>query len=427
MESLRIRDLGGLIVIDFIDMGPSKHQRDVENRLRDAVRQDRARVQIGKISRFGLLEMSRQRLRPSIGESAHMTCPRCSGFGNIRSVESLALAILRIIGEEARKERTAKVIAQLPVEVATSFSPTAAAAGLGIGVWVALIFALIPLLQVRDIPPLQALRSDYEPVRRPWDPVRWAAYVALVASVIALCVIEAPEPALGLGFALGLGTCVVLLAGVAWSLSRLTRRFLPSRASYPVRQGVSNLYRPQNQTVSVILALGFGAFIVGTILEVERNVLDDLTVSFGQDRPNVLLFDVQRDQVDGVLALLPEAIRRSATVAPIIPSRIEAINGRTPDELRSDTTVDDRPEAWAVRREYRNTYRPDLGPAERLVAGRWWDGTPGSEDGTRVDTGGLPRVSLEVDVARDLSVGLGDTAAKMRWSFGASWTTNISR
>jgi ribonuclease E len=118
-RQLRIRDLGGLVVIDFIDMGPAKHQRDVENQLREAVRQDRARVQLGKISRFGLLEMSRQRLRPSIGESSHMTCPRCSGFGNIRSVESLALAILRIVGEEARKERTAKVIAQLPVEVST--------------------------------------------------------------------------------------------------------------------------------------------------------------------------------------------------------------------------------------------------------------------------------------------------------------------
>jgi len=118
-RQLRLRDLGGLIVIDFIDMGPQKNQRDVENRLREAVRQDRARVQIGKISRFGLLEMSRQRLRPSLGESSYLTCPRCSGIGTIRSVESLALAILRIIGEEARKERTAKVIAQLPVEVAT--------------------------------------------------------------------------------------------------------------------------------------------------------------------------------------------------------------------------------------------------------------------------------------------------------------------
>ncbi|MDA0680080.1 MAG: Rne/Rng family ribonuclease [Proteobacteria bacterium] len=118
-RQLRLRDLGGLVVIDFIDMGPQRNQRDVENRLRDAVRQDRARVQLGKISRFGLLEMSRQRMRPSLGESSNLVCPRCSGIGNIRSVESLALAILRIIGEEARKERTAKVIAQLPAEVAT--------------------------------------------------------------------------------------------------------------------------------------------------------------------------------------------------------------------------------------------------------------------------------------------------------------------
>ena len=101
--SCALRDLGGLIVIDFIDMGPQKHQREVENKLREAVRQDRARVQIGKISRFGLLEMSRQRLRPSLGESSYLSCPRCSGMGTIRSVESLALAILRIIGEEARK------------------------------------------------------------------------------------------------------------------------------------------------------------------------------------------------------------------------------------------------------------------------------------------------------------------------------------
>ncbi len=118
-RQLRLRDLGGLVVIDFIDMGPQKNQREVENRLREAVRMDRARVQIGKISRFGLLEMSRQRLRPSLGESSHQICPRCNGTGNIRGVESLALAILRLVGEEARKDRTAKVIAQLPVDVAT--------------------------------------------------------------------------------------------------------------------------------------------------------------------------------------------------------------------------------------------------------------------------------------------------------------------
>ncbi|MBD1581312.1 ribonuclease E [Pseudoalteromonas sp. S16_S37] len=116
-RQLRLRDLGGLIVIDFIDMTPPRHQREVENRLKDAVRPDRARVQIGKISRFGLLEMSRQRLRPSLGEASQHSCPRCSGQGTIRSNESIALSILRLIEEEAIKDNTAQVNAQVPVTV----------------------------------------------------------------------------------------------------------------------------------------------------------------------------------------------------------------------------------------------------------------------------------------------------------------------
>jgi ribonuclease E len=118
-RQLRLRDIGGLIVIDFIDMESPKNQRDVEDRLRDSVKMDRARIQIGRLSRFGLLEMSRQRLRPSLGESSHIVCPRCVGIGSIRSVESMALAILRLIGEEVRKERTTRVFAQVPVDVAT--------------------------------------------------------------------------------------------------------------------------------------------------------------------------------------------------------------------------------------------------------------------------------------------------------------------
>lgn len=118
-RQLRLRDLGGLVVIDFIDMGPARNQREVENRLRDALKVDRARVQVGRISRFGLLEMSRQRLRPSLGESSQIVCPRCNGQGTIRGIESLSLSILRIIEEEAMKEKTGQIKAQLPVEVAT--------------------------------------------------------------------------------------------------------------------------------------------------------------------------------------------------------------------------------------------------------------------------------------------------------------------
>ncbi|MDW8846678.1 ribonuclease E [Erwinia sp. MMLR14_017] len=118
-RQLRLRDLGGLIVIDFIDMTPVRHQRAVENRLREAVRQDRARIQISHISRFGLLEMSRQRLSPSLGESSHHVCPRCSGTGTIRDNESLSLSILRLIEEEALKENTKEVHAIVPVQVAS--------------------------------------------------------------------------------------------------------------------------------------------------------------------------------------------------------------------------------------------------------------------------------------------------------------------
>lgn len=118
-RQLRLRDLGGLVVIDFIDMTPIRNQREVEDRLRTALAIDRARVQIGRISRFGLLEMSRQRLRPSLGESSHISCPRCMGQGTIRGIESLALSIIRLIEEEAIKENTAQVRAILPIEIAT--------------------------------------------------------------------------------------------------------------------------------------------------------------------------------------------------------------------------------------------------------------------------------------------------------------------
>ena len=118
-RQLRLRDLGGLFVIDFIDMMAARNQRTVENRLRDVVKADRARIQLGRISRFGLLEMSRQRLRPSLGESTLLTCPRCKGQGSIRNVESLALSVLRILEEEAMKKNTDKIIGYLPIDSAT--------------------------------------------------------------------------------------------------------------------------------------------------------------------------------------------------------------------------------------------------------------------------------------------------------------------
>lgn len=295
----------------------------------------------------------------------------------------------------------------LPVDVTTRLSVPSIAAGLGMGVWIALVFALIPLLEVRNVPPLAALRQDFEPHRRRLDPAKATAYALVAASVVGLCVAEAPEPELGLAFATGLALAAGSIAAVGWGLVRMTRRLFPGRATYAIRQGVSNLFRPQNQTMSVTLALGFGAFVIGTIVQVEGSLRDDLALSLGDGQPNILFFDVQTDQRDGVLALLPPGA--DAEVSPLITSRIASINGRAANDLRAIDDREARPEGWALRREYRNTYRERIGRAETLVRGRWWDGTPGSEDGTAVDAGDLARVSLEVDIAESLRVGLGDT------------------
>jgi putative ABC transport system permease protein len=295
----------------------------------------------------------------------------------------------------------------LPVDVTTRLSVPSMLAGMGIGVWVAVVFALIPLLQVRDVPPLAALRQDFEPARRRLDPARVAAYLLVALSVMALCAIEAPTPEMGLAFAGALATAGTAIALVGVGLTRLTRRFFPSWASYPVRQGVSNLFRPQNQTISVTLALGFGAFVIGTIVQIEASIRDDLTLSAGSGQPNLLLFDIQTDQLEGVRELLGEGAQPDAS--PLVTARISGINGVSSDELRENPDTEARPEAWALRREYRNTYRDRLGRAETLVSGRWWDGTLGSEDGTDVEAGALPRLSLEEDVAASLRVGLGDT------------------
>ncbi len=289
----------------------------------------------------------------------------------------------------------------LPVDVTPRISPLAVASGLAVGAWVATIFALLPLLAVRDVPPLRALRHDVEPARRRLDPARIGAAVALAASVLLLAVVEAPEPLDGLAFAGGLAVVTLLLWGVGRGLVAVTRHAVPGRARYAVRQGVANLFRPRNQTVAVTLALGFGVFVVGTVAQVESTLTGELSLEVGAGRPNLLFFDVQPDQVQGVTDLLPPVDRAGASATAIVPGRIAAVNGRSPEALRSDTTGP-RPERWALRREYRNTYRDTLTSSESVVAGRWWP------KGARADSTKPVPVSIEEDLAGNLGVGVGD-------------------
>ncbi|MEZ4417549.1 MAG: FtsX-like permease family protein [Gemmatimonadota bacterium] len=362
----------------------------------------------GKLSAVAVLRCLGARQRTVF--SAYLLQAGLLGLGGAGAGVALGLALQRLLP---------RVVGDLlPVTIVPRLDVLAVSAGLLIGVWVALVFALIPLLAVRDVAPLQALRRDVEPNRRGG---RGLAMAALVLSILALSVWQAPTPGVGVGFALGLALTLGLLWGTAWALVGSMRRFFPRRARYTVRQGVANLFRPHNQTVAITLALGFGVYLIGTVLFIEKSLQTQLSFDAGASRANVLLFDVQADQREGVAELVGRVAEGPVEVTPIVTARIAAVNGVLASELLADSS-DAAPERWAVRRVYRNTYRSGgLTDAEELIAGTWWDTTAAAEHPSPER---LPAVSVETDLAADLQVGLGD---RITWDVqGRSIETEIT-
>jgi putative ABC transport system permease protein len=303
----------------------------------------------------------------------------------------------------------------LPLEVEMRVEPWAIASGLLLGVWIALAFALRPLVALRRVSPLQAIRRTVDPSAGRRSGTDWmlvAVNAFIAATVVGISATRSESLQDVAGFSAGIAAVLVLLWGSAVSLSRLARAAVSARWPYVVRQGVANLYRPANQTRAVVLSLGFGAFLVTTLYLVQSNLLNELRITEMSSRGNLVFFDVQQDQGRGV-----DSIVRSAQgievveTTPIVTMRIFAINGKPiPQERpRRDTTVapgggdpNRQPSGWALRREYRSTYRDSLGPGERLVAGKWFGTTP-------APAGAPPHeVSIEVSIAEDLGVSLGD-------------------
>ncbi len=292
----------------------------------------------------------------------------------------------------------------LPVDVVWSLSWPAVLGGIGVGVWVAIVFSLLPLLAVRRISPLMVLRRDYEGERPRRDPARIAAVFALAASVVGLAVLQAGALLTGLGFATGVGVAVGALWLSALLLVLGLRRFFPSSLPYLYRQGLANLYRPANQTLMVVLALGFGTFLLATLLLVQHNLLRDLRVDQAEERPNVVFFDVQPDQRDDVEALVREWAPLVGQPVPIVPMRLHSVKGRLVAEMLGATAGEEVRGRWALRREYRSSYSDTSGPSDEIVAGGWWK--PGEWRGRDTDQP-IP-VAIEAGVARELGVGLGD-------------------
>ena len=295
----------------------------------------------------------------------------------------------------------------LPVEVAWSPSWPALLGGIGVGVWVAVVFSLLPLLAVRRVSPLMVLRRDYEGDRSRRDPARLVAVVALGASVVGLAVLQAGDLLPGLGFAAGIGAAVFALWLAARLLVRGLRRFFPSGLPYLYRQGLANLYRPANQTLMVVLALGFGAFLLATLLLVQHNLLRDLRVDQGEERPNVVFFDVQPDQRDDVERLVEEQAPLMGVPVPIVPMRLHSVKGRLVTEALGASDGEEVQGRWALRREYRSSYRDVPNPADEIVDGGWWEPGEWQEPGDEIRDEPVP-VALEAGVARELGVGVGD-------------------
>ncbi len=290
----------------------------------------------------------------------------------------------------------------LPVDVAWSLSWPAVLTGVGVGVWVAAAFSLLPLVAVRRVSPLAVLRQDYEPPAARRDPARLAALVALALSLVGLASLQAGRLGLGVAFAAGAGVALAALWLAALGLVRGLRRFFPRGLPYVYRQGLANLYRPANQTLTVVLALGFGAFLLSTLLLVQQNLLRELRVDRGEARPNLVFFDVQPDQRADVAAALAAAGPLLGDAVPIVPMRIDSLKGRPVSELLAIEDDVERPERWALRREYRSSYRDEPAGAERVTAGAWW--RPGEWQHRDAP---VP-IAVEAGLARELRLAVGD-------------------
>jgi putative ABC transport system permease protein len=300
----------------------------------------------------------------------------------------------------------------IPVDVAPQLEWIPVLSGLALGTWVGVLFALGPVLGVRNVAPLQVLRRDENSAqgrsRSAWrDPPRVIAALVLAASVIAVCIARADSAIVGLWMSAGISAAIGATWLAAIVCARLSRRLAQLPWSFIVRHGITNVDRPGNQTRPVVLALGFGAFLLGTLALVQGNLLRQLATAANASAANLAFFDVQTDQAAPLDSLLRSRDFPVLSRVPIVPMRIAAYQSRNPPARaeHADSSAGgkaaNRP-SWAVRREYRSSYRDSVAPSEKIVAGKWW-----TSDGPDAD--GIFEISLEQSLAEELGVSVGDT------------------
>lgn len=287
----------------------------------------------------------------------------------------------------------------LPFELTTDISWAAVGQGIGIGLIISILFALPPLVGIRKISPLNVLRGSVEPAKIEKDPLTWAIYVLIILFVFGFSMLQTKRWIEALTFTGGILAAFLLLTAVANLLMWLVRKFFPTSWSYLWRQGLANLYRPNNQTIILIVAIGLGTNFICTLFFTQGILLQRVQLSSSGNKPNIVLFDIQTNQKEGVMSIAKQKGLTINQMVPIVNMRLEAVNGRTAATALKDTTNNEA--ARIFGREYRVTFRDSLTSSEKIVSGKWL--------GTYSNSSGNIPISVEKGFAERNKISLGDT------------------
>jgi putative ABC transport system permease protein len=293
----------------------------------------------------------------------------------------------------------------LPIEITTSLSWPSIFQGLLLGVIISILFALLPLISVRKISPLNALRISFEPVKFVRDPFKWLIYLLIVLFIFGFTYLQMQELKEAAIFTAGIFIAFFILIGIALLMMWFVRRFFPSSLSYVWRQGLANLFRPNNQTVILVVSIGLGTAFICTLLFIQTILLNRVTLSTDKNRPNFVLFDIQTSQKEEIKAIAQQQKIQHTQMVPIINMRLEQWNNR-----RSNATVKDIAEnyqkdsskaydSYIFKREYRVTFRDTLTASEKIAKGKWYGAV---EDGKVY-------ISIEEQYATRNKIQIGDT------------------
>ncbi len=286
----------------------------------------------------------------------------------------------------------------LPIQISNDISWSAIGQGVLLGLIISILFALLPLVSIRNVSPLNTLRLSFQSTGMYKDPLKWLVYAMIVLFIFVFSSFQLNNLRQSFSFTVGVIVAFLILSAIASLLMWLVRRFFPSSWSYLWRQGLANLYRPNNQTVILIVSIGLGTAFICILFFIQTILLNRVTLSAGTNQPNIVLFDIQSNQKEGVMALAKMGLPVNGTV-PLVNMRLESINNITPAALQKDSTI--KMQRWIFSREYRVTFRDTLTASEKITKGKW--------TGTANGNGGTVYVSLEQRFADRNSIKVGDT------------------